>query len=131
VKRRVAAFEVPIKKADGKQGFIDLLWKGTLLVEHKSQGRSLDRAGQQARDYFPGLLDHERPKYILVPGFVRFRLYDLDEGTEHELGLAQLHENLHLSSTTRSQCRQRWCAPMPPSTALWMPATAPPPSPPS
>jgi len=95
-RRRVAAFEVPIKKADGKQGFIDLLWKGTLLVEHKSRGRSLDRAGQQARDYFPGLLDHELPRYILVSDFARFRLYDLDEGTEHEFGLAQLHENLHL-----------------------------------
>jgi hypothetical protein len=95
-RRRVASFEVPIKKADGKQGFIDLLWKGTLLVEHKSRGRSLDRAGQQARDYFPGLLDHELPKYILVSDFARFRLYDLDEGTEHEFGLAQLHEHLHL-----------------------------------
>ncbi|GAB3634551.1 hypothetical protein GCM10027422_01410 [Hymenobacter arcticus] len=95
-RRRVASFEVPIKKADGKQGFIDLLWKGTLLVEHKSRGRSLDRAGQQARDYFPGLKDHELPKYILVSDFARFRLYDLDEGTEHEFGLAQLHENLHL-----------------------------------
>jgi hypothetical protein len=95
-RRRVASFEVPIKKADGKQGFIDLLWKGTLLVEHKSRGRDLDRAGQQARDYFPGLKDHELPKYILVSDFARFRLYDLDEGTEHEFGLAQLHEHLHL-----------------------------------
>ncbi|AMR26587.1 hypothetical protein A0257_05350 [Hymenobacter psoromatis] len=95
-RRRVASFEVPIKKADGKQSFIDLLWKGTLLVEHKSRGRSLNRAGQQARDYFPGLKDHELPKYILVSDFARFRLYDLDEGTEHEFGLAQLHEHLHL-----------------------------------
>ncbi|NRT21240.1 hypothetical protein HNP98_004086 [Hymenobacter sp. 9A] len=95
-RRRVASFEVPIKKADGKQGFIDLLWKGTLLVEHKSRGRDLDRAGQQARDYFPGLQDHELPKYILVSDFARFRLYDLDEGTAHEFGLAQLHEHLHL-----------------------------------
>ena len=95
-RRRVASFEVPIKKADGRQGFIDLLWKGTLLVEHKSRGRDLDRAGQQARDYFPGLKDHELPKYILVSDFARFRLYDLDEGTEHEFGLAELHQHLHL-----------------------------------
>ncbi len=31
-RRRVASFEQPIKKADNKQGFIDLLWKGTILV---------------------------------------------------------------------------------------------------
>ena len=65
-------------------------------MEHKSQGRDLDRAGQQARDYFSGLQDHELPKYILVSDFARFRRYDLDEGTEHELGLAELHQHLHL-----------------------------------
>ena len=36
-----------------------------------------------------------------------------------------------LPSTTRSRCRRRWCAPTPPSTVLWMPATAPLPSPPN
>ena len=97
-RRRVAAFEVPIKKADGRQGFVDLLWKGTLLVEHKSRGRDLDKAGQQARDYFPGLQDHELPRYILVSDFARFRLYDLDEGQHHKFGLDQLHQHLHLFS---------------------------------
>lgn len=32
------------KKLDGNDGFIDLLWKGVLLVEHKSRGKDLDRA---------------------------------------------------------------------------------------
>ena len=58
-RRRVSAFEKSVKKQDGKQGFIDLLWKGVILVEHKSKGRSLDKAFQQAKDYFPGLKDHE------------------------------------------------------------------------
>ncbi|NCT15778.1 MAG: class I SAM-dependent DNA methyltransferase, partial [Flavobacteriales bacterium] len=37
-RRRVATFEEPVKKLSGNQGFIDLFWKGTLLVEHKSKG---------------------------------------------------------------------------------------------
>lgn len=45
-RRRVASFGVSIKKAGGRQGFIDPLWKGTLLVEHKSRGRGLNRACQ-------------------------------------------------------------------------------------
>ena len=45
-RRRVASFEQPIKKADNKQGFIDLLWKGTILVEHKSKGKDLEKATQ-------------------------------------------------------------------------------------
>ncbi|MDU0369655.1 class I SAM-dependent DNA methyltransferase [Hymenobacter endophyticus] len=97
-RRRVATFEEPVKKLSGHQGFIDLLWKGTLLVEHKSRGKDLDKAVQQAKDYFPGLKDHELPKYILVSDFARFRLYDLDEGTSFDFGLEELHQHLHLFS---------------------------------
>src|SRR3954453_21437106 len=53
--RRVASFEEPVKKLGDKQGFIDLFWKGVLLVEQKSAGRSLTPAKAQALDYFPGL----------------------------------------------------------------------------
>ena len=61
-RRRVAAFEKRIKKLDGKDGYIDLLWKGVLLIEHKSRGKDLDRAHTQARDYFHGLTDAELPR---------------------------------------------------------------------
>jgi hypothetical protein len=56
-RRRVAAFERKVRKIDGKEGYIDLLWKGVLLVEHKSRGKDLDRAHAQARDYFHGLAE--------------------------------------------------------------------------
>ena len=36
-RRRQATFEEPVKKLGNKQGYIDLFWKGTLLVEHKSK----------------------------------------------------------------------------------------------
>ena len=35
-RRRVASFEEPVKNLDDNYGFIDLFWKGMLLVEHKS-----------------------------------------------------------------------------------------------
>lgn len=95
-RRRIASFEVPIKHSDGSGGFIDLLWKGILLVEHKSRGKNLDRAFTQARDYFPGLKDRDLPRYVLVSDFARFRLYDLDTGTEHEFALKELHRNARL-----------------------------------
>lgn len=53
--RRVATFEEPVRKLGDKAGFIDLFWKGVLLVEQKSKGRDLVRAKDQALDYFPGL----------------------------------------------------------------------------
>jgi hypothetical protein len=95
-RRRVASFEQPIKKADNKQGFIDLLWKGTILVEHKSKGKDLEKATQQAKDYFPNLKEHELPRYILVSDFQRFKLYDLDSSNESEFELSNFVENVHL-----------------------------------
>jgi len=95
-RRRVASFEERVKKIDGRDGYIDLLWKGVLLIEHKSRGKDLDRAHQQALDYFPGLKERELPKYIIVSDFARFRLYDLDDDTEHEFALKDLHKNVRL-----------------------------------
>jgi len=95
-RRRVATFEKRVKKIAGKDGYIDLLWKGTLLVEHKSRGKDLDRAYKQATDYFPGLKEEELPRYVLVSDFARFRLYDLDEGKQHDFQLKELHKKIHL-----------------------------------
>ncbi|MBD2190079.1 class I SAM-dependent DNA methyltransferase [Pseudanabaena mucicola] len=95
-RRRVGSFELPVKKADNKQGFIDLLWKGTILVEHKSRGKNLDKATQQAKDYFPNLKEHELPKYILVSDFQKFRLYDLDTDVNHEFELKDFVNHVHL-----------------------------------
>ncbi len=76
--KRVASFEEPVRKLGDRQGFIDLLWKGTLLVEHKSRGKDLDKAYTQALDYFPGLKERDLPKYVVVSDFARIRLYDLE-----------------------------------------------------
>ena len=64
-----------------ERGFIDLFWKGVLLVEQKSAGRDLVRAKEQALDYFPGLKEHELPRYLLVSDFQTFELYDLEDDT--------------------------------------------------
>lgn len=95
-RRRVATFETPVRKADAQKGYIDLLWKGVILVEHKSRGKDLDRAVQQAKDYFPGLKEHELPRYILVSDFQRFRLYDLDTDEQHEFELSDLPNRVYL-----------------------------------
>ncbi|MEA3451616.1 MAG: DNA methyltransferase, partial [Bacteroidota bacterium] len=94
--RRVSSFEHSVKKLGNKDGRIDLFWKGRLIIEHKSKGRDLDKAFQQAIDYFPGLKEEELPKYILVSDFENFRLYDLDENTKHDFLLSELHKNIKL-----------------------------------
>jgi hypothetical protein len=95
-RKKVARFEQRVKKLDGRDGYIDLLWKGVLLVEHKSRGKDLDRAHQQALGYFPGLKERELPRCILVSDFARFRLYDLDEDSRHDFELKELHKHVRL-----------------------------------
>lgn len=112
-RRRVASFEKPVKKSDGKGSFIDLLWKGLLVVEHKSSGKDLDRAFKQATDYFAGLKERDLPQYVLVSDFQHFRLYDLDENTTVEFSLKDLHKNVqHFAfiagyQTQKSQYRKK------------------------
>lgn len=95
-RRRVASFEEPVKKLGDLRGSIDLLWKGTLLVEHKSRGRDLDKAYAQALDYFPGISDQDLPQYVLVSDFTDFRLHNLDSNEESDFTLSELPEKIHL-----------------------------------
>lgn len=95
-RRRVATFEEPIKKLGGSQGFIDLFWKGQLLIEHKSFGKDLRKAKTQALEYFPNMPERDLPKFILVCDFQNFELYDLDENAEYHFTLDELHKNIEI-----------------------------------
>jgi hypothetical protein len=93
-RRRVASFEEPVKRLGNERGFIDLFWKGVLLVEQKSAGRNLVRAKEQALDYFPGLKEYELPRYLLVSDFQTFELFDLEENTAVRFLLHQLPDHV-------------------------------------
>ena len=97
-RKRVAIFEkqVQIVRVGEKlkHGRIDAFWKGMLLIEHKSRGADLNRAFAQAADYFDGLAERDLPRYILVSDFARFRLYDLEDDTETEFKIADLHKRI-------------------------------------
>lgn len=95
-RRRLASFEYHVKQLNNKDGFIDLFWPGILIVEHKSKGRSLDKAHTQVLDYFAGIEDKLLPQYILVSDFARFRLYDLDNNVTHEFTIEELLNNIGL-----------------------------------
>jgi hypothetical protein len=71
IKRRVvASFEEPARRISGTYGFIDLLWRGILLVEHKSFGEDLGKAKAQAFNYIQDLANEGRhaeiPRYIIL-----------------------------------------------------------------
>jgi hypothetical protein len=86
-------YEKAVDKLDGSRGFIDSFIPGKLIVEHKSKGKNLDSAFAQASDYFLGLPHGERPRFIIVSNFGRFRLYDLKTDSQAECSLADLHKH--------------------------------------
>ncbi|HRN26174.1 MAG TPA: hypothetical protein PLT78_06365 [Ignavibacteriaceae bacterium] len=97
-RRRVSTFEKPVQKVDGREGYIDLLWPGKILIEHKSKGKNLEKAANQAIAYSFGLTEEELPQYILVCDFNLFVLYDLEENTRHEFLLKDLVKHVKLFS---------------------------------
>lgn len=94
IQKKVASFEHRVQKLDKRDGYIDMLWKGTLLVEMKSKGKNLDKAYQQARDYLHGLKQYELPKFILICDFETFRLFDLEADSLTEFKLNELIYNV-------------------------------------
>jgi len=93
-RRSVARYEYHVKKLENRSGYIDLFWPGVLLVEQKSRGRSLKEAYEQAGNYFDGLSESKRPKYILLSDFQIFELYDCDEAREILFPLKELPLNV-------------------------------------
>lgn len=93
-RKKVASFEHRVKKLGDFDGYIDMLWKGTLLVEMKSRGKSLAKAYHQAKEYLHGLNNLELPRYILVCDFHIFQLFDLESDTMVEFTLPELVNNV-------------------------------------
>jgi type I restriction-modification system DNA methylase subunit len=105
-RKRVGTFEHKVKKLNQADGYIDLLWKGVILIEMKSAGKDLDKAFVQAKEYIQGLKESEVPKYILVCDFKNFRLYDTEERTTIEFKLADFVKNVqHFSLVAGYQKR--------------------------
>jgi hypothetical protein len=97
--KRVATFELNVKKLGGAQGFMDLFWPGVLLVEHKSRGKNLDTAVDQAIGYLHNLPERDLPQLVVVCDFGRFRVRRLASGKTHEtveFELKHLHKHIKL-----------------------------------
>lgn len=92
-RKAVASFEEPIRGLSGKYKFIDLFWRGRVLVEHKSRGESLDKAESQALAYVQDLAREGRmnevPRYIVISDFARIALLDLEPDEQLNLPLFQ------------------------------------------
>ncbi len=93
-RKKVATFEHKVKKLNDADGYIDLLWKGNILIEMKSKGKDLDKAFTQAKEYTQGLKQHELPQFIMVSDFETFRLFNTEKDKTVEFKLKDLYKNV-------------------------------------
>jgi len=93
---RYANHEARVKREGNRQGYIDLLWKGKLLVEHKSASKDrpedFEDAFRQAISYVEGLPLEERPQILVVCNFKRFRIYNLAKNSNDNFKEIELSE---------------------------------------
>lgn len=95
-RKQVAVYEQRVRALDPgrSNGFIDLFWPGTLIVEQKSMGRDLTRAMTQALDYYDWLPESQRPRHMMVCDFQRFELFDLETRREWRFPLTDLKRHV-------------------------------------
>lgn len=92
--KKVGLFERKVPMGENRDGYIDLLWRGVILVEMKSRGKSLKRAYKQAQDYAFNLADEEIPEYIMVCDFENIKLYRLSTNQEWKFKTANLDRHV-------------------------------------
>jgi len=95
-RKKIATFETKIKKHDNSTGFIDVFWKGNVLIEHKSKGKDLVAAMEQAKSYLSGIKDYDLPRLLIVCDFSQFVVEELETGTMHSFTIDELYNHIHL-----------------------------------
>lgn len=94
---QVGEFEFSVvRESTGKAGFIDYYWRDKLIIEHKSRGKNLDKAFEQAIDYRNSLpKKHNKPRYIIVSDFKNIRLVDFENDFQTtEITIEELSKNI-------------------------------------
>ncbi len=95
-RRRVAVFEKRAQRTStAGGGFIDIFWPGTLIAEHKSAGKSLEDAEQQAIDYLESVNVDDFPGLVITSDFATMRVRDLGGDNEpYTFPLTKLAEEI-------------------------------------
>jgi hypothetical protein len=96
-RKKAALFEHEVCFGDRERGYIDLFWKGRIIIEMKTPGKDLGKAYEQAKAYALTLPQKDIPKGILTCDFLNFRYYDLENEAQcHSFRLEELPAHVEL-----------------------------------
>jgi hypothetical protein len=96
-RRGTVAFEYAARResTDGR-GWLDAFWPKHLAIEHKSAGKSLEDAIQQAIDYLGSIPTADWPRYVMSSDSQSFLVQDLESGGATRFALAELPRRLEM-----------------------------------
>jgi len=81
----------------GRRGYIDLFWKGRIMIEMKTPGKDMKKAYEQAKEYAENLPPDVLPEGILICDFCNFDYYNLEKNNELvQFKLAELPQKVEL-----------------------------------
>jgi len=96
-RRGTIAFEQAAKReSTGGQGWLDAFWPKHLAIEHKSAGKSLEEAIDQAVDYLGSIAQSHWPRYVMSSDFQNFRILDLDTDQTTVFPITELPQRLEM-----------------------------------
>ena len=96
-RRGTIAFEQAAKRdSTGGQGWLDAFWPKHLAIEHKSAGKSLDEAIDQACDYLGSVQHSQWPRYVVSSDFQNFLILDLETSEKTAFSIAELPQNIEM-----------------------------------
>jgi type I restriction-modification system DNA methylase subunit len=96
-RKKSALFEHEVRLGEKERGYIDLFWKGHIIIEMKTPGKDLDKAFEQAKAYALSLPQKDIPKGILTCDFLNFQYYDLEDDAKcYHFTLEELPANVEL-----------------------------------
>jgi type I restriction-modification system DNA methylase subunit len=96
-RRGTISYEQAAKRdSTGSHGWLDAFWPKHLAIEHKSAGKSLEDAIDQAVDYLGSIEQSDWPRYVMSSDFQSFLILDLETGEKTAFPLAELPQRLEL-----------------------------------
>lgn len=96
-RRGNVAYEHAARRAStGGHGRIDAFWPKNLAIEHKSEGKGLREAVDQACDYLDSVPQSDWPRYVMSSDFASFLVLDLETHEYTEFPLDELPERLEM-----------------------------------
>ncbi len=91
---KIGDFEYKVPLDEGRNGYIDFLWKKKIAIEMKSRGKDLDKAYTQLKEYVFHLPEEDMPDMLMVCDFANIVLHSRTTGEKFSFKTKELRKHI-------------------------------------